>query len=336
MKSSISCLAVGLTVLLPAIQKRASAQTQVPQAETTAGPALASANGTTFLAWKGWKPTGYIWYSTFNGSAWASQQHISSETNVAPALAAANGTVYLALKGPNEPSDSISYTNWNGSTFVATSTVPGAKTTAAPALAGYGSTLYLAWTTTSDSVEYATYAGGSWSAPKSTPASTNTQIAPALAAYDGNLYLAWVDSASSQLMYAELPLSGGSWSSAKTIGKAGSALTSLAPALGVFNATSSSEAAGLYVAYIEAGQVNYLTFGVESGLWIPGPIPPGPLATSFTPALVTMVAQCPTGETGSIASFSNFYTEAHTDIYFKNLLTSGRCYVIKCPPYTCQ
>ncbi len=133
----------------------------------------------------------------------------------------------------------------------------------------------MAWTTRNGSVLYAKYASGSWSAVHETPAITDTNLAPALAAYNGSLFMAWVDAGSSQLLYSRVSLSGGSWSEAETIGNAGTAEASAAPALGILSEPGSKQD-GLYVAWIDAGQVSYLNYNVESGYWIPGPIPPGP------------------------------------------------------------
>lgn len=128
MKRSISYITLALVAFLPSLPKTLLAQTQVPQAETSAaGPAVATLGGTTFLAWKGKNATGSVWYSTLTGSAWSSQAKMSSETTSAPALAVANSTIYLAFKGQQEPSDAVYYTNWNGSAF------PGSPTRRYPA-----------------------------------------------------------------------------------------------------------------------------------------------------------------------------------------------------------
>jgi hypothetical protein len=323
MKRSIGYMTIALMALLPGLPKPAQAQTEVPQAETSAGPALATLGGTTFLAWKGKNSPGSVWYSTLNGSVWSAQHNFTSETNSAPALAVANSTVYLAFKGQQEPSDGIYMTSWNAATsaFPAPSKpnapVADTATTAAPALAGNGSTLYLAFTTASNSIMFATYAGGSWSSIANTGFSTNTQMGPALTVYNSTLYLAWVEEGSNQIEYATLPLSGGRWSSANQVA---GAQTDVAPALGVFDAPATPPG-GLYLAWTTAAdQLSYASFNGSSASFNPPvPIPPGPLATSSTPALISFApASCPVGDVGGADYvFSIFF--AATNIYFEDL-----------------
>jgi len=320
MKRSIGYTTMALIAFLPGLPKPAMAQTEVPQAETTAGPALATLGGTTFLAWKGKNSTDRVWYSTLNGSVWSGQHSIASETKTAPALAMANSTVYLAFKGQQGPSDAIYFTNSTGSAFPsAPHTVPGTETTAAPALAGNGSTLYLAWTAASNSIMYATYAGGSWSAVANTGFSTNTQMGSALAVYNSTLYLAWVEEGSNQVEYATLSLSGGSWTSR---GAVAGALTNVAPALSVFDAPVTPPG-GLYIAWTTAAdQLSYASYNGGTVSWNPPvPIPPGPLATTFTPALISFApAACPIGDAGGYTYvFSIFYAATNDDIYYDDL-----------------
>ena len=339
MKRLIIYAAIALTAFLPGLSRPALAQTQAPGAVTNAGPALTTSGSTTFLAWKGQNSPGHVWYSTLNGSVWAPVAQTNSETTAAPALAVANGTVYLAMKGQQQPTDDIYVASWTGSAFPAPTKVPNTETTAAPALAGDGSTLYAAWTTATNTIMYATYAGA-WSAPVATPFSTNTQMAPALAVHSGALHLAWVAEGGSQVMYAKFPLPGGPWSSANPVGAA--AQTSVAPALGVFDAPAAPPG-GLFVAWTTAtGQVDYSTF--SAGSWQPPVlVPTGPLTTTdYTPALISFgPASCPYGDVGGPAYvFTVFYTLSNEDIYyFQDLLSyeTTACRPSKpiCPCPTC-
>jgi hypothetical protein len=105
-KRSIVYTAIGLSVLLPGLPKRALAQLapQIQNAETVAAPAAISINGIDYVAWIGKNisdPKGVkIWYatSTDNGATWAPQTNFSTSiyTKLAPALAAVGSTVYLA------------------------------------------------------------------------------------------------------------------------------------------------------------------------------------------------------------------------------------------------
>lgn len=335
MNSSIRNMAVAVSLVIPCLPSLAIAQTEVPQAETSAGPAVAESNNTTYIAWAGYhaqpENLGYrVAYTTLGGSQTVFN---STYTTVAPALAAARGTVFLAIRGnlPSTPptltADSIYYSSLSGTALPAPTTpLPSAKTTAAPALAGDSSTLFAAWTTLSGVIDYATYTG-SWSAPQATPFTANPQTGPSLAVFNGNLYLAWAQSGSNELMSASLSLSGGSWSSAQSIG----ATSSVAPSLGVFNAPPSAES-GLYVAYASAGDVSLATYNAASGFWSPGPIPPGPLATVFSPALFSVGSPCSPGLVGATYSFDVFYTATGTEgrIDYEHLLTGGKCYAQKC------
>lgn len=330
MKSSI-CMTTIFTLALSGL---ALAATQVPQAETSAGPAAAEFNGTTYIAWAGFHehPEGYhVAYTTIGGT----QTVFDFYTTVAPALAAARGTLYLASRGnaPAPAADAIYYSTVSGTALQPPSlAIPGAETTASPALAGDSATLFAAWTTTSGKVQYSFY-NGSWNGPYATPAVTDTQIAPALAVYNGELFLVWVKSGTSQLMYATLPIASQSWSAASPLGQA---QTNVAATLGVYNAVSDARS-GLYVAWIDGGDVNYSEYQASSGIWIPGPIPPGPLSTSFAPALSMSFLGCEAGLTGGINEFNLFFSEPDSDIYYQLLLMSGKCHVIiPCKGTTCQ
>lgn len=144
-------------------------------------------------------------------------------------------------------------------------------------------------------------------------------MGPALTVYNGTLYLAWVEEGGNQVEYATLPVSGGAWSAASQIA---GAQTSTAPALGVFDAPATPPG-GLYVAWATASdQLSYASYNGGSASWNPPvPIPPGPLVTTFTPALVSFApAACPVGEAGGATyAFSIFYAATNEDIYYQDL-----------------
>jgi hypothetical protein len=305
--------------LLPAT--RAQSLPQIPSAETNAAPTAAALGGTTYVAWMGkTTPAADIWFTTSAGSGgWNSQQAIrDTSTTQAPALAAVGNTLYLAWRGqsPNL-TDKIYYSTNTGAGWAsAHPTVCSgnscAETTATPALASNGSTLYVAWTTADNTIMLARFTPGSPWMFATTPATTNARTAPALVIYQNTLFLAWVAEGSSQVMYATLPLSGGSWSQIA----ATPAITSVAPTMGVYTNSSGGGAwkAGLYLVWASGGQMDYADWddGWGASVHIPGlPIPPGPL----TPALVSVI---------TAPSFSLVYAapaagESYEDIYVYQL-----------------
>ncbi|MBV9267138.1 MAG: hypothetical protein JO061_13290 [Acidobacteriaceae bacterium] len=334
MNNSVRSVSISGVVLLSILSSAAMAQTEVPQAQSSAGPAVAALGGTTYIAWAGIQPQpenlGYhVAYTTLGGTPTVFS---STFTRVAPALAAARGTVYLAIRGnaPLSSADFIYYSSLSGTELTPPTTLlPGAQTKAAPALTGDSSTLFAAWTAANGAIQYATYAH-SWSAPQTTPFTANPLTGPSLALFNGNLYVAWVGS-SNQLNFASLALSTGVWSPAHPVGAA----SNVAPALGVYNLPFSASS-GLYIAFT-SGEINLWKYDTVAGTWSPGPISPRPLVTGFTPALLSANPECPPGLAGSLYSFDVFYTSGpEGNIYFDGLLSSGRCHIIPCSPKPCQ
>jgi YVTN family beta-propeller protein len=82
-------------------------------ADSSAAPALATDGASLILAWKG-KETGTadVWYSSFNGSAWAPQERLSfAVTTVGPAITSNGGVPFVAWTDGN---DSINYSEETG------------------------------------------------------------------------------------------------------------------------------------------------------------------------------------------------------------------------------
>jgi hypothetical protein len=350
---SLVYIAIGFSVLLPGLSKRALAQVQIPSAETkNAGPAAASLNGAYYVAWKGKNAQDNVWYATGSPESpdsWNPQQEVSwankdgttgfAKTTQAPALAAAGSTLYLAWRGQStSPTDAIYYSTntgsgWSPQTTVCSSTC---QTTAAPALAAtcqsgilgqspcFTPTLYLAWATASNQVEVASYNGSAWTFLPPPVASPYPGTAPALAVYDNMLYLAWTQEAMGtfQVMYATYPLSGTGWNS--PLPTPASSTVPVAPGLGVNFGNATGMTPGLYVAYIvespSGATVEYTDWDDMS--WstpakVPGQSGPGPL----TPALVFADAASSTGDcTSNQLTFSLVYaanvSESYDDVYF--------------------
>jgi hypothetical protein len=244
--------AVAVTVFLAGVQEQSLAQYIVSEAKTSAGPALTTFNGTTVVAWAGVSgPAHKVAYTTTAQNTglgspptgWSPQQFVCDAcTTAAPALGATGGSLYLAMRGASaNPADNIYYSVWPASStkgfsttlteLCAGTTCP--QTTASPALAGSGSALYAAWTTASDTINFAILSSGSWSIAPAPDVSTNPpapNTGPALAVYNDLLYMAWV-TACDAIVYATLPLSSGAlWSPAARIAGAKS---NAAPTFGI-------------------------------------------------------------------------------------------------------
>jgi hypothetical protein len=299
-KSASLALALALFALIPS--NPSSAQI-VSQAKTSAGPALTSYAGETFLAWAGissesvdGKTVHKVGYK-INDGVWGAQQimpYTAINTIAAPALATAatDGSaaqyVYMAW---TQDDNLIHYAVWDETTHSFSTTDPyicdsaECESVAAPALAGGTSALYAAWTTASGAIQYATYADGVWTMFPAAVPGVNTKVAPALAVFGEELYLAWVNESNQiQIERAALPLpaSGAAWASIPAPASA----TRVAPALGEGFVGSVPWKAGqeLFIAWNNGSAIDFDYW--DGAAWIPygGPIPPGPLE-NLSPAL---------------------------------------------------
>jgi hypothetical protein len=294
MKRSILSLAAGCCTFLLTFGL-AGAQ-QVPQALTSAGPALATFDNLLYLAWAGAAPVGTrrTWFATFDGTSWSAQSRVAdSFTIFAPALAVANKQLYLATTPPDTNGE-IDLFVLDGATFMSNGTLCGgqtcAQTTAAPALIGNGADLYAAWTTPNDEIQYAERVNGVWSiATNPIPnAHPLPGTGPTLAILDHRLYLAWSPATGGAVSVtsASLPLSANPWSEAVEI----QAPTETAPALGVFSSVvNDALVPALYVSWTisSSSRLGFAKWNPGIGQWdlapSPVPLPNGPL-TVFTPA----------------------------------------------------
>ncbi len=347
MKRSMTYAAIGFGLLLPYLSQPALSQT-IPSAQTNAAPAAASLGGLTYVAWKGKSaPADKVWYADSN--TWGQNSISFAVTTQAPALTTFGSTLYLAWRGQGTgPTDEIYYSTSTGAGWSSQTTVcnPGkttcAEAAAAPALAASSSTLYAAWTTSTNTIEYAAF-NGTWACPSAQPPAIAVPgTAPALAVFDNTLYLAWVAQGTSEVEYATMSLSSGAWSSAASTGIS----TSVAPALGVYTVptgdTGESLPSGLYMAVASGGTLS--VYDWDDG-WvavrIPGlPIPPGP----FTPALVNTATICePSGSEASTSALSLVYSypdpgTSFDEIYVEQLsYGTGKCIIpcTPCPPASC-
>jgi hypothetical protein len=296
---------------------------EVPDSESSAGPALAAAVGDrVIIAWAGKHgiDAHKVWYSTYENDTFTPQSEIPGAlTRTAPALATADQVVYLATTPP-DADDEIHY-------YVSLASDAGyfdinparlcgadscAHTRAAPALIGNRSTLFAAWTTPAGKIMYATRTDGAWhiSALAVPNAVTSPTTGPTLAIHEGRLYVAWAESSGEGVWVtsATLPLSSVSWAQPVLI--PGS--TKVAPALSVFNienpvpGAAASTVNQLFLAWTsDDATVNFVRWDNASGQWQPAaspvPLPSGPL-TADSPALLSLAYLSPNMQSVCLAN----------------------------------
>jgi YVTN family beta-propeller protein len=174
-----------------------SAPSTVPDALTGHGPAAttqeAKTTGASPLLWVSWaaRANGDLWYTTYNGTAWAARAGTLGKASAAadaPAMA--------------EDFDSNAYIAWTtGSGRIDWEilvglgqkiyTMPGARTDSGPALADTGHKLYFAYKVrATDDIHYVAFDGSAYSAQQSVPKAM-TNVAPALANSGLTLCAGW-------------------------------------------------------------------------------------------------------------------------------------------------
>lgn len=316
MKHSTSYLTIALTICLLACSRPASAQV-IPQAKTSAAPALTTFGVNTLVAWAGISSVSAdgqtvhkVGYKYFYDGAWQTQQTMpygtppgtEINTTAAPALAQAEAEgdglnhAYMAWR---QDDGLVHYAVFDNSSNTFSTTDPSicssCDTISSPALAGDGTTLYAAWTTSSGTIQYASYTDAAWNIYSVDVPGVSTKVAPALAAYGNDLYLAWVTEYNTiQVEHATLPLSssGATW----TTMPAPAALTSVAPSLAFIGSVLPKVPERLYVAWNTGSAIDFESWNGSE--WFsftpPLPIPPGPLE-NFTPAMnFFATGTCPT------------------------------------------
>jgi hypothetical protein len=206
-----------------------SAQKKVPSALTSAGPALSVYGGELYLAWIGQGPAPYhVWYSAFNGTSWSAQATVPSaladgEYQTSPALAGYHGNLYVSWIGQPPAPYHVWYSTFNGTTWSAQTTIPGAVVSPAlisqgdAALTVYSGDLYASWMTGSCAtycITYADFNGTAWSSPSNRSGPSVDDYPPtgtALGVSNGSLYDAWYDPGAVRVSY--ISFNGKTWSS---------------------------------------------------------------------------------------------------------------------------
>ena len=213
---------------------------QIPNAASSAGPALANLNGTVWIAWKGEGSDTRVFLSSLSGSTWSPGVPVAEIfTSSSPALTVTASTMVLAWKGSD---NSI---NWSqssdGKTWNPQGTVPGASTAAfgpgetpslplssdTPAVTGFNGVVYFAWKGVSDnrlwwtsvnlgvlaeSVAEPAVASEPWGVASVISTSFQTDAGPALGFGDsGVLHLVWKGASDNTIWTATFGATG-TWS----------------------------------------------------------------------------------------------------------------------------
>ena len=246
-------------------------QQRVPGVSTSSGVSLASFNGRLYMAWKG-SATGNvpfderIWWTTFDGTAWAPQQVVPNVwTSVGPRLAVFDGRLYLAWKG--EYTDQrIWWTSFDGTSWAPQQRIPGVSTSVGPALAVFNGLLYAAWKGMEgdQGIWWSSFDGTSWAPQRQIPGVSSTE-GPSLALFNGLLYASWKGMYGDQGIWWS-SFDGTSWAPQQRITGVS---TSVGPGLAVFNNTLYASWKGMY------GDQRIWWSGFNGTNWAPQQTGPG-------------------------------------------------------------
>jgi hypothetical protein len=237
----------------------------VPSADTDGPPALATLNGTLYVAYQGHHSTSLWWTTNENG--WSGEAQVPNAASaLGPALAAGDdlGLVFLLWRGIGADNTLYWSTLKPGGTWATPQAVPGGQSSSAPAAVVAGGTVHVAWKGAgADTAVYTCqFAGGTWSAGKPI-AGAATSTSPTLAVLGDGILAAWRGAGDEHISTSVL--GHGSWSPPQVVPGVGS---SAAPALR--GAPSSSGDPRAYLMWKGAGAdtaLYYTTFG--NGSWRP-------------------------------------------------------------------
>ena len=183
-----------------------------------------------------------IWFSNFNGTAWAPQQQVQGVgTSVGPSLSVYNGRLYMAWKGIDNDQriwfSSFGPSNFNGTAWAPQQQVQGVGTSVGPSLSVYNGRLYMAWKGIDNdqriwfsSFGPSNFNGTAW-APQQQVQGVGTSVGPSLSVYNGRLYMAWKGIDNDQRIWFS-SFNGTSWAPQQQVQGVG---TSVGPSLSVYN-----------------------------------------------------------------------------------------------------
>jgi hypothetical protein len=145
-----------------------------------------------YMVWKGMERDDRVFYSSFNGFTWTSQQQvpgIGSSTGVALAVYA--GKLYMAWKGILGD-QGIYYTHFDGTNWAPQQLVPGIGSSVGPRLAVLGNNLFMAWkgVESDQRIFFNQFNGSSWTPQQLVP-NVATSVGPAVVVLNGTLYMVW-------------------------------------------------------------------------------------------------------------------------------------------------
>ena len=131
-------------------------------------PGLAASGNGLAMQWKGITGDQGIYSSTFNGTAWAAQQHISGVgTSAGPSLAAFNNALYAAWTGI-AGDQGIYWSRLTATTWAPQQRISGVGTSVGPSLAVFNGALYAAWKGIEgdQGIYWSSFNGTAWAAQK--------------------------------------------------------------------------------------------------------------------------------------------------------------------------
>jgi hypothetical protein len=168
---------------------------------------IAGTGGPLFAAWA--DSDEQLWYSTFDGSGWATPAQIPGDSSVGPSLAAGQSALYAAWKG-SDGDQGLYYSSFDGSSWAPQTQIPGVGSSVGPSLAAFPGPLYAAWKGSGgdETLWYSSFDGSSW-APQAQIPGAASPVGPSLAAGQSTLYAAWAGTDSDeQLWYSSFDGSG--------------------------------------------------------------------------------------------------------------------------------
>ena len=194
--------------------------------------ALATFNGKLYMAWKGMERDDRVFFSSFNGSAWAPQQQVPNIlSSGGVALAVYGGKLFMAWKGMLGD-QGIYYSRFDGNVWAPQQLIRGIGTSVGPSLAVLGNNLFMAWKGLEGDqrIFFNQFNGSTWTAQQFIP-NVATSVGPTAVNFNGTIYMVWKGWNGDQGMYWS-KFNGVSFAPQQQIANVG---TSEGPSLAVFN-----------------------------------------------------------------------------------------------------
>jgi kumamolisin len=195
-------------------------------------PALAVFDNKLFMAWKGVEFDERIFFTTYNGSAWAPQTQVPNvATSAGVSLAVFDNVLYMAWKGEGND-QGIWWSTYNGSAWAPQKEVPNVASSTGPRLAVFDNKLFMAWKGMEDDQRlwWSSFNGTTWAAQQQIPGVASS-VGPALVVLGSSLVAAWKgEFGDPGLWYSTF--NGSTWTPQKEVVGPG---TSEGPSLAIYN-----------------------------------------------------------------------------------------------------